>query len=157
MEIALNDFSTHYTIQDTVISKSGKSYEILEKIGGGGNGAVYGCIDTAGDEFAIKFLLKNSDKITKRFFQEIELLKRVNNEYIIQYFDEGEVEGVGKKASQIIPFVVMEKADCNLIQYINQGNFQTYEMVAGQFRGLCSALAELHKYAIHRDIKPENI
>ena len=157
MEIALNDYSAHYIIDNTVISKSGKSYEILEKIGGGGNGVVYECIDTRGDEFAIKFLLKTNEKMKKRFFQEIALLKRVNNEYIIQYFDEGEVEGFGKKTNEIIPFVVMEKADCNLREYICRGNPQVYEIVAGQFRGLCSALAELHRYAIHRDIKPENI
>ena len=157
MEISLNDFTNRFVISDTVYSSNKKSYELLERIGAGGNGVVYECIDASGNEYAIKFLLKGSEKMNKRFFQEVQILKQIKNEFIVQYIDEGCTQGACGKKRQNIPFVVMEKAECNLIEHINKECLCTYENLAGKFRGLCSALAELHKYAIHRDIKPENI
>ena len=40
MDIALNDFSRVYSAPDEILGNSGKSYELGDRIGGGGNGAV---------------------------------------------------------------------------------------------------------------------
>ncbi len=56
-----------------------------------------------------------------------------------------------------VHFVIMEKADENLISYLKSHDTIGYETYAAQFRSLCEALESLHQHAIHRDIKPENI
>ena len=158
MDIALNDFSRVYSAPDEILGNSGKSYELGDRIGGGGNGAVYECIDINGNILAVKFLLHFSDKIKKRFLQEVTVLKAVNHPHIIKYYDDGKVIAYDKKRNpHELYFVIMEKADCNLVEYLRKEISVEYDVYSGQFRGLCEALAELHKYAIHRDIKPENI
>ena len=158
MDIALNDFSRVYSAPDEILGNSGKSYELGDRIGGGGNGAVYECIDINGNILAVKFLLHFSDKIKKRFLQEVTVLKAVNHPHIIKYYDDGKVIAYDKKRNpHELYFVIMEKADCNLVEYLKKDFPVEYDVYSGQFRGLCEALAELHKYAIHRDIKPENI
>lgn len=159
MYIALNDYAQSFYIEDEIlVSNSGKNYEISERIGSGGNGAVYECIDKHGNVLAIKFLLRFSNKSRKRFLQEINLLKKINNPHIIKYIDDGFVTIYDNRKTPIeTPFLIMEKADCNLAEYIKKEPLLEYEFYSGQFRGLCEGLAELHNIAIHRDIKPENI
>lgn len=164
MLISLNDFTASFEIPDKIAGLSGKKYELGERIGGGGNGAVYECLDQAGNVLAIKFLLRLNRKSEARFKQEIRILKKVETAHIIQYIDDGSVEGIqykqGKPNGNIydIPFIIMEKAECNLAEYLaKDSDLVPYEVYASQFRGLCEALAELHKHAVHRDIKPENI
>lgn len=157
MEIFLNNSQVYY-IEDEVFSVTGRSYEIQDRIGAGGNGAVYECIDTGGDFFAIKFLLRPSKKNSLRFKQEIKLMRRVNHPHIIKYIDNGITDATDKYGNSIeLPFVVMERADKNLVDFLKAKEKVNYEIYASQFRGLCEALEELHRFAIHRDIKPENI
>lgn len=164
MQICLRDGTNIFDVPDTIPTLSGNSYELGERIGGGGNGAVYECIDRMGNVLAIKFLLRFSQKSEARFKQETAILKKVNSPHIIKYIDEGYVTGYTVRRNNVtdvskeILFVIMEKADCNLADFLSREKaFIPYEIYAGQFRGLCEALAELHQYAIHRDIKPENI
>lgn len=85
-------------------------------------------------------------------------MQKVSHPHIIRYIDHGIAEAVDKNKNVLeIPFVIMEKADGNLVDFVKKNGLINYQEYAGQFRGLCEALAELHKYAIHRDIKPENI
>jgi len=143
-----------------VTGRSGRTYEIGDKIGKGGNSSVYECIDQGGDVLAIKILARNSNKSEKRFLQEISLLRRLNHPHIIRYVDEGTVGVLDDEAPERkhwVPFVVMEKADSNLRDYLKRNHSVPYIIYSSQFRGLCEALLETHKYAIHRDIKPENI
>lgn len=158
MYISLNERAKAWDINETVVSNSGKSYEIGDKIGNGGNGGVYECIDNNGNVLAIKFLLQFGFKIKNRFYQEISLLKSICCNHVVRYIDDGVIEGKTKGGvCEEIPFIVMEKADENLINYMKKNLSVEYDVYAAQFRGLCEALEELHKYAIHRDIKPENI
>lgn len=148
----------YFTVEDEIVSSSGKSYELRDRIGSGGNGAVYECIDASGSIYAVKFLLQLSQKSKKRFDQEISLLERINHPHIIRYVDKGTADAVGNKNQSVeLPFIVMERADKNLVDYLRSVEVVPYEIYAAQFRGLCEALAEIHKIAIHRDIKPENI
>lgn len=150
--------AAHFDIEDEIVSFSGKSYELLDRIGSGGNGAVYECIDSSGSIYAVKFLLQLSPKSQKRFDQEVSLLERINHPHIIRYVDKGKVDTVNSKGQAVeLPFVIMERADRNLVDYLRSVESVPYEIYAAQFRGLCEALAEIHKVAIHRDIKPENV
>lgn len=147
-----------FDIDDEIISSSGKSYELQERIGSGGNGAVYECIDSSGSTYAVKFLLQLSPKNQNRFDQEVSLMERINHPHIIRYVDKGKVDTVNRKGHKVkLPFVIMERADGNLVDYLRRTESVPYEIYAAQFRGLCEALAEIHKVAIHRDIKPENV
>lgn len=159
MEIYLNQDKI-YHVSDEVVAISRISYEIGERIGAGGNGAVYECIDQSGVLYAIKFLLSFNKKRKQRFQQEISLMKRLNNPHIVKYIDEGVVEVKSNKdvsRGQEVLFVIMERADSNLKDFLFHTPLIPYESYIPQFRGMCEALKELHQYAIHRDIKPDNI
>ena len=135
-------------------------YELEEWIGRGGNAAVFkGRRRSTGDEYALKFLLNISDRNRTRFGREIQLLRIISDDHITRYFGTGQVMAQHKRggASRVLPFVVMELADCNLQDVMRRDGVIRYERYAGQFRGLARALAALHCQAIHRDIKPENI
>lgn len=150
--------NAHFDIEDEIISILGKSYELLDRIGSGGNGVVYECVDSSGSVFAVKFLLQLSQKSKKRFEQEVSLLERINHPHIIRYIDKGKVDAINSNGQATeLPFVIMERADKNLVDYLKNVESVPYEVYAAQFRGLCEALAEIHKVAVHRDIKPENV
>lgn len=157
MEIYYSN-SQRYTMEDEVLSDSGQSYEIGDRLGAGGNGVVYECFSRNGDSLAIKFLIQNNKKNTERFKQEIRLMERLKHPNIIHYVDCGSISMVNSHGQiDCHLFVIMEKADKNLINFMKEQKKIDYNIYAGQFRGLCEALEEMHNYAIHRDIKPENI
>lgn len=150
--------SSYFEMEEEIISHSGRSYEIQDRIGAGGNGAVYECIDPSGTIYAVKFLLHPSEKSKQRFNQEVSLLERVQHPHVIRYVDKGAADALNSRNEEVeLPFVIMECADKNLVDYLKDSEEIPYEVYAAQFRGLCEALAEIHKFAIHRDIKPENI
>jgi Serine/threonine protein kinase len=147
-----------YSVPSEIVSVEGKTYELLERIGSGGNGVVHECIDIHGNQYAVKFLLRFGQKITHRFLREVELMKTVRHHHLIKYIDSGITEVTSKRnSSSKCHFVIMEKAEKNLLQLINSCEYLTYDIYAPQFRGLAEALAVFHNVAIHRDIKPENI
>ena len=48
IDLFLNNPQRSYRIDERIISKTGDDYEVLDRIGCGGNGVVYECIDRAG-------------------------------------------------------------------------------------------------------------
>jgi serine/threonine-protein kinase len=148
-------------IADSITTKT-NTYSLdnnADRLGVGGNAAVYECIDRQGNTWAIKFLLMNhNEKAKKRFSQEVGMLLKLNHPHIIKCVDHGESEGNDGKNNVSIPFLIMEKADMNIVDYMRKvGADVGYDVYAPQIRGLADALNHLHKVAIHRDIKPENI
>ena len=160
MELYLKKNQVFFFDGEEVIANSGLSYEISDRLGAGGNGVVYECIDQSGMLYAIKFLLHFNEKSKMRFKQEISLMKRLHHPHIIRYIDDGFIklrENKHSNQEQQALFVIMEKADINLKDFLFQTSKIPYDIYAPQFRGLCEALMEIHQFAIHRDIKPENI
>lgn len=139
----------------------GDLFELENWINRGGNAAVFRCKErTSGDDYAVKFLLRTGSRHLERFRREIRLLQLIDGDHIIKYQGSGTIEAEDNRDSQIkqVPFVVMELATLNLDQYISSAPKPlSYEIYAGQFRGLATALSILHNHAVHRDIKPENI
>lgn len=161
MYINRND-TCFWEIEDVVVSKHGKQYEVLERLGVGGNAIVYSCLDGEGNELAVKFLINTSKKSKKRFLQEISVLKNIQHPNLIKYYDEGEISARMRKdrlkaANVTIPFIIMEKADSDLRAYLKNRGKLKYSEYASQFFGLSEALETLHNKVIHRDIKLENI
>ena len=154
----------YFHLDETIQSKSGELFELDEWIGRGGNATVFKARHlTSGFDVAIKFLIKNKTKNKKRFIREIQVLKELQGDHITQFLGEGEVKAINNKTKRPVKlhFVVLELAECNLASKMKDepGNKVPYLEYSGQFRGLASALADLHmnKRVIHRDIKPENI
>lgn len=160
MELYLKRNQVFYFDGEEVIANSRRSYEIGDRLGAGGNGVVYECVDQSGKIYAIKFLLHFTEKSKQRFEQEILLMRRLDHPHIIKYIDDGSIQLRESKHSQQrrqTLFVIMEKADKNLKDFLGGTSKVSYDVYAPQFRGLCEALREIHQFAIHRDIKPENI
>lgn len=162
-ELYLRKDAIFYLEKDEIVCNSEEIYEIADRIGGGGNGAVYKCISSSGTEYAVKFLLHFDEKSVARFDQEVSLMEAVKSDYLVQYIDKGSVELFENKSfsgtKRKTCFVVMELADGNLLDFIrsSKSNRLDYSFYVPRFRGLCEALQSLHGYAIHRDIKPENV
>lgn len=156
MEISKDD-KHYYKISEIIYSCAKRAYEVDEKIGVGGNAAVYACIDNDGNEVAVKFLLNISKQSKARFLQETNVLAETHHPHLINLIDSGFVMADYGAKKVNIPFIVMEKADTDLKKYIMKRGQIKYEEYAPQFRGLSEALGLLHTKAIHRDIKLENI
>lgn len=142
------------------IESEGKIFGLGERIGRGGNGAVFRCYDEGtADEYAIKFLMTGGFAPTRRFFREVQLLKELQTEHAITFRGSGRLKVSGKpKKQRTIPFVIMDLAETDLFNHIKrQKQLVPPEIYLGQFHGLATALSELHNIAVHRDIKPENI
>jgi len=157
--IISKDDKQYISIPNTFTTKQ-NSYSVdgADRLGAGGNAAVYECIDRQGNIWAIKFLLNINEKAEKRFSQEVDVLLQLNHPHIIKCIDHGVISGSRDRRHISVPFVIMEKADMNIVDYMRKLNGNIgYDIYAPQIRGLASALNQLHKVAVHRDIKPENI
>lgn len=154
------DDKKFFDIPDSIVA-SGKRYDLTESLGSGGNSTVWECIDNSGIVFAIKFQLNLNNESRRRFEQEIKIHKNLKHPHFVKYIDSGETKAkeIRKNGSKecSIPFIIMEKADMNLLDFLREHKKIVYTEYVQQFLGLSEALAELHKKAIHRDIKLENI
>jgi serine/threonine protein kinase len=130
-------------------------YEIIEKLGEGGMGAVYRVEDTkVGEEIALKLInpLVASDKQTiARFRNELKFARKIRHKHVCQMFDLGEDEGTH--------FITMEYvAGEDLKSFLKRSGKLTIEMSVRVARQVAEGLAEAHRIGIfHRDLKPGNI
>jgi serine/threonine-protein kinase len=154
-----------YKLLAPIVTTDGLQVELTEWKGRGGNASVFSCVDVStGEELAVKFLMRMSQKAEQRFDREALLMRELQSEHAIRYRGEGSArtQEVRRNSRAIrdvnIPFILMDLAEYDLSKMMqNRRNGLAFEQYAGQFRGLAGALAELHERAIHRDIKPENI
>ena len=130
-------------------------YEIIEKVGAGGMGAVYRARDTrTGKHVALKILpqrLAADDRYLKRFSQEAEMAGQLDHENI--------VKGLGSGRDGGLHYFAME--------FVNGENIQDMIVRVGRFPEetalmiilpVARALDHAHEHGlVHQDIKPENI
>jgi len=129
-------------------------YRILEKLGSGGMGEVYGAVDVRlGRSVAIKFLSERlaSDKnALDRFQLEARAASWLNHPNICTIFDIGEHNGA--------PYIVMEMLEGGSLRSRMQQGAMPNDQVLDVGIQLADALDAAHaKGIIHRDIKPGNI
>lgn len=154
----LNENTYFYEVDEEIISGTGARFELEDRIQAGGNGVVHNC-SSVGDqeEYAIKFQIVLSEQRRRRFQREVKLLRELKHDHIVQYIADGTKIGGDTHGVQVeVPFVVMERADMGLDEYLSINRPVGREIYVPQFRGLASALGALHKHAYHRDLKPSN-
>ncbi|MCG7853722.1 MAG: protein kinase, partial [Methanosarcinaceae archaeon] len=130
-------------------------YEIIEKLGEGGMGAVYRVDDTkVHEEVALKIInpyVAADKQIIERFRNELKFARKIRHKHVCQMFDLGEDEGT--------LFITMEYvAGEDLKSFLRRSGKLTLEMAVRVAKQACEGLAEAHRLGIvHRDLKPSNI
>ena len=129
-------------------------YEILERLGEGGMGAVYRAIDhRLGRNVAIKFLsasLANDPEWLLRFDEEARLAGSLNHPNVLAVHD----IGTGSSGPYLVSEVLEGETLRERLARRAVGVRAAVEIALGMARGLAAA----HQQAIaHRDLKPENV
>jgi Tol biopolymer transport system component/serine/threonine protein kinase len=137
-----------------MIGRSILHYEIVEMLGHGGMGVVYGAKDTHLDRLvAIKVL--PAEKVAdpdrkRRFAQEARTASALNHPKIVHIYDIGEAAG--------IQFIAMEYVKGKTLdQVIGRKGLRVDEALKYAVQ-IADALAKAHSAGvIHRDLKPSNL
>lgn len=131
-------------------------YEIIEKLGAGGMGAVYKARHLAFDELrAIKFVgqhLLSDESALGRFKSEAVVARKLQHPNAVRV-DDLDMSDDGH------PFIVMEYVEGKNLRdiFFTEADLTTRRILT-LARQACSALAAAHALGVvHRDIKPENL
>ena len=133
-------------------------YELFERLGQGGMGAVYKARRThIGDEVAVKVLLEKflaGHEATERFRREARAAAMLRHPNIVTIHDFSDGSAPGGHA-----YIVMELVEgVSLRSRLKREGKIDYEHAVPLLRGVCAGVGSAHrKGIIHRDLKPDNI
>jgi serine/threonine protein kinase/class 3 adenylate cyclase len=130
-------------------------FQLVEKLGEGGMGAVFRALDRSdGSTVAIKLLRPDwarKPTAVRRFLKEARLLAEVNNPHVANLLEVNEDEGIHYL---VLEFVAGKSLGTLLTERGNLDEPTALAILADVSR----ALVEAHEHGIvHRDIKPDNI
>ena len=134
----------------------GEQYEVLQRIGTGGMGAVYKVRDKSIDAIvAIKVLqqsLVQDAAALKRFQQEAESASHLNHPNLVSVFGHGTTDDGS-------PYIVMDYLDGkSLADILTEATVLDSTRALKLFTDIAEALAYAHANGVvHRDVKPTNI
>ena len=131
------------------------NWELKKKIGCGGNGEVWECIDQAGNLYAMKILTRTTGEAYQRFLDEVKvMLSDQGNDGVLPVIDYNLPELNGSELTEgelyyVMPLAIPAKE--RLFGCI-------FEEKLNAIRDILKMLCQLHHQGIaHRDIKIENI
>ena len=130
-------------------------YRVLRKIGEGGMGVLYACVDTVlAREVAVKLMQRSlaaEPLIAERLMREAMLAAQLRR-HVAQVFDCGML-ATGE------PYIVMELlSGRDMYKVLRESGRLDPEQLTAAMLQVCDGLAEAHeKGIIHRDLKPENL
>ncbi len=133
-------------------------YELIQRLGQGGMGAVYRARRKhIGDEVAIKILLDKfvaGHEATERFRREARAAAMLRHPNVVTIHDFSDGAGATTPA-----YIVMELVEgTSLRDLLNREGRIAAERSVTLMRGVCSGVGAAHrKGIIHRDLKPDNI
>ena len=143
-------------LHDSDFPNLGDRYEVLQRIGTGGMGAVYKVRDKSIDAIvAVKVLqqaLVQDAAALKRFQQEAESASQLNHPNLVSVFGHGTTcDGA--------PYIVMDYLEGkSLADILTEAKVLESARALKLFKDIAEALSYAHKSGvIHRDIKPTNI
>jgi len=149
----------HPSDPDTSVLEPGSfiagRYRVLEKIGEGGMGQLYACLDTVlSREVAVKLMQRSlaaEPLVAERLMREAMLAAQLRR-HVAQVFDCGML-ATGE------PFIVMELlSGRDIYAVLRESGPLSAADVSALMLQVCDGLAEAHeKGIIHRDLKPENL
>lgn len=117
------------------------NYNILQQIGKGGCSTVY-----LSEKNNIKFVCKKYNKINNSVYNEIDVLKKLNSEYVDNY--------VFEKTMYLIMVYHPEYIPLNKIE----DKITDYSILSFILKQLCDGIKNIHDNGIiHLDIKPGNL
>jgi len=130
-------------------------YEVVEKIGEGGMGAVYKARQLAMDRMvALKVIhpdQNNDETVVKRFYREMKTTSRISHPNTVSVFDFG-------KSDDGEFFLAMELLDGQPLSDLMEKGPVPVEQAVPIAAQILKALSAAHaEHVIHRDLKPENI
>lgn len=125
-------------------------YEIITKIGDGGNSEVYSVKDDGNNTYALKLLVSGSREKSNRFFNELNFCRSTSHDNIIKVID----NGITDDKKQM--FYVMPLYPKTLREFIKE-NHSSKENIDIFFEIANGVIFFHSKGIIHRDLKPENI
>jgi serine/threonine-protein kinase len=146
--------------RDTLIGKTIGNYEVLEKLGEGGMGAVYlAQHPRIGKKVALKVLhseFATDTSIVDRFFTEAKAVNDIGHPNIIDITDFGELTGEDGKP---MVYFFMEYLDGEAVsELVARESPLPAERVFAIGAQIADALAASHREGVvHRDLKPDNI
>jgi len=139
---------------ENLTGQSHKGYELLERIGSGGFGAVYRAHQTTiGREVAVKVILPgyaNRPDFIRRFEAEVQLIARLEHLHIVPLYDYWRQPGSA--------YLVMRWLRGGSVRDALRAGPFGLESAALLLDQICAALAVAHSAGVvHRDLKPSNI
>jgi TonB family protein len=139
-----------------------EKYEILEKIGQGGMGAVYRVRHRLLDELrvikVIRSPLEPTAELTERFLREARTASRLRHPNLALLHDFS-MSGNGENGADGVAYLVLEHIDgLTLKEVLRRFGPAPVEVALEIGRQACRALEYLHRQRIvHRDISPANL
>jgi serine/threonine protein kinase len=146
-----------------VVSKQETKYRIVQHLANGGNCDVFLTVAVAGERkgllFALKIFMRVDDAArTKRFFEEIELLRNSDHPAIMKIFDDGNLRVASGGTFKEYPFAIADYYPLTLAEAMRRQLWLPQKVI--YTLQLLSALYYLESRSppiVHRDVKPQNI
>ena len=134
-------------------------YELIERLGEGGMGAVYRARRVhIGDEVAVKILHPKylaDEAAVSRFRREARAAAQLHHPNVVTIHDYGETEAAGESLAYIVMELVSGVSLRDLLR--SEGKLDPHRAV-WLMRDICAGVGSAHRRQIvHRDIKPDNI
>jgi eukaryotic-like serine/threonine-protein kinase len=149
------------TAQDRLLGAKVGNYEVKQKLGEGGMGAVYLAVHpNIGKRVALKVLhpeFSSNEDVIARFFNEAKAVNDIQHPNIVDIIDYGEMPSLGG-GQKVVYFIMEFLAGDSLAKLVHdQAPLapERAQMIAIQ---IADALAASHRHGIvHRDLKPDNV
>jgi hypothetical protein len=153
---AISKSKLNYKFQTLQIAT--KNFNEANKLGQGSSGSVYKGELTEGREIAVKRLFSNKEQAVKEFFNEVDLVSRVQHKNLVQLFG-CSVDGPDRLL--VYEYVPNKSLDYFLFGDENMRKVLNWQRRFDIILGVAAGMTYLHEQSeiriIHRDIKASNI